>query len=99
MHDSTANKLNVNEDESAIHDLDALTNETGSADLHAASSKALTELEKQLQSEKDKRKEDFFLCVLLIVVLINGYIFSHVDNWAGAIVIGMADSSTKCNFE
>lgn len=45
----------------------------------------------ELEREKDARNEERFLFIVAFVVLFDAIIFSHVENWAGAIVIGIVE--------
>lgn len=56
-----------------------------------ASSHALAQLEKDLQYEKDRRREERFLFVAIITVLTDGVIFLRMETWAGPMVIGFIE--------
>lgn len=48
-------------------------------------------LENQVQELKDRNYEERFLWTIAIMVIIDAYIFSHIENWAGAVVIGILE--------
>src|SRR3546814_20502541 len=50
---------------------------------------ALEQLSEDLQYEKDRRREERFLFVAIITVLVDGYLFTTISNWSGPIVIGV----------
>lgn len=50
---------------------------------------ALEQLGEDLQYEKDRRREERFLFVSIITVLVDGYLFASMSGWAGQIVIGV----------
>ncbi|PLC55715.1 hypothetical protein CR155_01270 [Pollutimonas nitritireducens] len=50
---------------------------------------ALEQLGEDLQYEKDRRREERFLFVAIITVLVDGYLFTTISNWSGPIVIGV----------
>lgn len=52
-----------------------------------ANSQVVARLEKQLEDIKRSRNEDRFLFLLVALILIDVYIFSHIDNWGGSIAI------------
>ena len=52
---------------------------------------ALAALQNELEGLRDQRNEERFLLVIIIIVLIDALIFSVVQNWAGAIVIGVIE--------
>ncbi|MEJ2896638.1 hypothetical protein [Bordetella avium] len=51
--------------------------------------KAMAQLSASLEKERDQRREERFLFVAIIVVLVDGYLFSKMPGWAGQIVIGL----------
>lgn len=52
---------------------------------------ALAALQNEIQDLQNDRNEERFLLVVVIVVLIDALIFAHMDNWAGALVIGVIE--------
>lgn len=50
---------------------------------------ALEQLGEDLQHEKDRRREERFLFVSIITVLVDGYLFASMSGWAGQVVIGV----------
>lgn len=55
----------------------------------AQRSQAIVSLASSLQYERDRRKEERFLFVAIITVLVDGYLFAEMTGWAGQIVIGI----------
>ena len=51
---------------------------------------ALDDLSNQLERERDSRKERFLFVVTLVVVA-DAFIFSTMESWAGALVIGVIE--------
>ncbi|MGK8836189.1 hypothetical protein ACRS9B_11950 [Achromobacter xylosoxidans] len=51
--------------------------------------KALANLERLLEKERDKRQEERFLFVTMIVALADAYFFKEMNNWGAPIVIGL----------
>lgn len=56
-----------------------------------AEDQALANLQNEMQDLKNSRNEERFLFLTVIVVGANAVIFSHVENWAGALVIGVIE--------
>lgn len=54
-------------------------------------STALDDLSNQLERERDSRKEERFLLVTALIVVADAFMFSAMENWAGAIVIGVIE--------
>lgn len=54
-----------------------------------AKDETLAELERSLESLNDKLYEERFLWILAVVVLIDFYVFSHMENWSAPLVIGI----------
>lgn len=52
---------------------------------------ALDDLSNQLERERDARKEERFLLVVALIVVADAFMFSSMDNWAGALVIGVIE--------
>lgn len=52
---------------------------------------AADSLANDLERERDSRKEERFLCLVAFVVMFDAIIFAHVENWAGALVIGIIE--------
>lgn len=52
---------------------------------------ALDDLSNQLERERDARKEERFLFVVALIVIADAFIFSMMENWAGALVIGIIE--------
>ena len=51
----------------------------------------IDQLEEELQRVKDRRDEDRFLFLLFVLIGFNVGIFMLVQNWAGALVIGVLE--------
>ena len=49
----------------------------------------ISELQSKLQELDDERHEERFLWVVTIVVIFDAYAFTQMQNWAGALVIGV----------
>jgi hypothetical protein len=49
----------------------------------------IAELQDKIQHLSDSRHEERFLWVLVLVVIIDMYVFTHMANWAGALVVGV----------
>jgi hypothetical protein len=54
-------------------------------------SSALGELANELERERDARKEERFLLVMIVVVIADAYMFSQMENWTGPLVIGVIE--------
>lgn len=52
---------------------------------------ALAALQNEIQDLQNSRNEERFLLVAIIVVLVDALIFSSMENWAGALVIGVIE--------
>jgi hypothetical protein len=52
---------------------------------------ALDDLSNQLERERDARKEERFLLIMVVVVVSDAYIFSNMENWTGPLVIGIIE--------
>ena len=52
---------------------------------------SIDRLTSQLSKEKNDRDEDRFIFIVISIIFINFYIFSNVENWAGAIIIGVLE--------
>lgn len=68
--------------------------EGGSAFKDASAGKeddALAALQNEIQDLKNDRNEERFLLVVIIIVLCDALIFAHMENWAGALVIGVIE--------
>lgn len=52
---------------------------------------ALDDLANQLERERDARKEERFLFVVALIVVADAFMFSLMENWAGALVIGIIE--------
>lgn len=48
-------------------------------------------LQDEVEALTNKLHEERFLWIIACVVLINCYVFSNMDNWAGPIVIGIVE--------
>lgn len=48
-------------------------------------------LESKASALEDKLNEERFLWVVICVVLADAFIFTHITNWAGALVIGLLE--------
>jgi hypothetical protein len=54
-------------------------------------SSALGELANELERERDARKEERFLLVMIVAIIVDAYLFSHIENWSGPVVIGIIE--------
>lgn len=52
---------------------------------------ALAELQNEIQDLKNDRNEERFLLLVIIIILLDAFIFSFMANWAGALVIGIIE--------
>lgn len=52
---------------------------------------ALADLQNEIQKLQNDRDEERFLLVVIIIVLVDAFIFSNMANWAGAVVIGIIE--------
>lgn len=59
------------------------------AQVERNNAQALEQLGEDLQYEKDRRREERFLFVSIITVLVDGYLFATMAGWAGQVVIGV----------
>ncbi|MGR6075477.1 hypothetical protein [Achromobacter sp. CSND-B12] len=50
---------------------------------------ATADLERELQYEKEARREERFIFLLCIVALIDALAFMQMENWTGPVVIGL----------
>ena len=57
-------------------------------DEEAAAQNALAN---ELERERDARKEERFLLVVALVVVSDAFMFSNIQNWAGALVVGIIE--------
>lgn len=48
-------------------------------------------MQNEIQDLKNDRNEERFLLVIVIVVLLDAFIFSFMANWAGALIIGIIE--------
>jgi|SRR5579863_10194572 len=51
----------------------------------------IASLETEIQGIKEKLNEERFLWTLVIIVLVDIYVFSGMENWAGPLVIGVLE--------
>lgn len=56
-----------------------------------ASAKASANLANELQYEKDARREERFMFVAALMVVVNAFIFMHMQTWSAPIVIGLVE--------
>nr|WP_321268177.1 hypothetical protein [Alcaligenes faecalis] len=56
-----------------------------------ASAKASANLADELQYEKDARREERFMFVAALMVVVNAFIFMHMQTWSAPIVIGLVE--------
>jgi hypothetical protein len=61
------------------------------SDAESGEADAQADLADQLERERDARKEERFLLVVLIIVISDAFIFSHIDSWSGPVVIGVIE--------
>ena len=52
---------------------------------------ALSALSNQLEREIDKRKEERFLLVIIIIVVSDAFIFQSMETWTSPLVIGLIE--------
>lgn len=52
---------------------------------------ALAALGDKSAQQEDQRKEERFLFVLVIIVMFDAIVFTHMESWSGAIVIGVIE--------
>lgn len=50
---------------------------------------AVEKLEERLEEAVDDRYEERFLWVVVVIILADALIFSHMENWTGPIIIGL----------
>lgn len=62
-------------------DLDSLTQE-----VNTAQDQEVGRLSEQLEHQKDRRKEDWFVFLLVLIILLNIHVFGIIDGW-GAVSI------------
>lgn len=55
------------------------------------SATATANLETELQYEKNARREERFIFVLVLIGIFDAYIFTHMQTWSGPIVIGLLE--------
>lgn len=75
-------------DQGSGGDLEAMIEEASHRDI-SRSSKAAVNLEQNFEHERDRRKEERFLFVVIITVLADALIFPGMGSWSGPIVIGV----------
>lgn len=56
---------------------------------HNPSAQAVEEAYEALEKERDRRKEERFLFVLVGLVLFNTHVLGDMENWAAPLVIGL----------
>lgn len=52
---------------------------------------AAARLAEQLEQEKDRRLEERFLWILVLIIFFNAIIFSFVETWTGPLVIAVVE--------
>lgn len=52
---------------------------------------AIAALQNEIQALKNDRNEERFLLIVIIIVMFDAFIFTHMSNWAGAFVIGVIE--------
>lgn len=55
------------------------------------SARATADLERELQFEKEARREERFIFLAFIVALVDAFLFMQMENWAGPVVIGLIE--------
>lgn len=50
---------------------------------------ASASLEADLQNERDGRKEERFIFIVIIVSLVDTILFMQLENWTGPVIIGL----------
>lgn len=50
---------------------------------------ASASLEQELQRERDSRKEERFIFILIIISLVDTILFMQLESWAGPVIIGL----------
>lgn len=53
------------------------------------SARATADLERELQYEKEARREERFIFLVFIVALVDAFIFMSMQSWTGPVVIGL----------
>jgi hypothetical protein len=75
------------------HNLEKLLINPGDAAQHqrqaTSGSDQVAELQDQVQDLDNKIKEERFLWILVATIVFDTYFFVQMDNWAGAIVVGI----------
>ena len=52
---------------------------------------AYSELGEDLEKTADNRAEERFIWIVVCIILFDCFVFSQIENWAGAIVIGIIE--------
>lgn len=68
---------------------DALANKGGSTHPNNARSTAEVELEQKLAYERDARKEDRFVFMIILVVIFNAWFLHQASTWTLPVVVGI----------
>lgn len=53
------------------------------------SARATADLERELQYEKEARREERFIFLVFFVALLDAFLFMNMENWTGPVVIGL----------
>lgn len=56
-----------------------------------ASAKASANLADELQYEKDARREERFMFIAALIIVIDAFFFMHMQTWSAPIVIGLVE--------
>jgi hypothetical protein len=73
-------------------DIPAMLETSGSIEPEVSqANQAFAEIEAKYQKLDDARKEDKFISSCIILILFNSFVFSHMENFAGAIIIGIIE--------
>ncbi|WP_286938862.1 hypothetical protein [Achromobacter sp. UBA4530] len=51
--------------------------------------RASADLERELQYEKEARREERFIFLIFIVALLDAFLFMNMESWTGPVVIGL----------
>lgn len=86
MSESQKLKSELNTEASSTNDVTSFRDEVAGAE-----DSALAEMQNEIQDLRNDRNEERFLLVLIIIVLIDAFIFTQMANWAGAIIIGLIE--------
>ena len=55
------------------------------------SSEAIARLSAKLEAARDAHKEERFIWVMVIVIIVDAFLFMHMDSWAGPVCISILE--------